>query len=145
MLGRLVLAIVISLLPWECSSVQPQPQPSASGWTEPAAYTFVFASTCGERAMLGQFRVQVEEGRPIGFEPIDATARAFRGPPSLMPTLAGLVSRVTDARSRGADRAHLTIDPTDGHPVSVLIDPARNTIDEEECYTITEYVPQPRS
>jgi hypothetical protein len=61
-----------------------------------------------------------------------------------MPTLAGLVDLVTDARAQAAHRAELTIHPTDGHPVTVLIDPEVNMIDDEECYVITDYVPQAR-
>jgi hypothetical protein len=159
MTRMIVLALVASLPVAACASVQPDPRATATnrvapseaafsspapsaGWMEPAAYAFVFDSECGERATLGRFRVHVAGGRPIGFEPIDATARQFRGPPDMMPTLARIVTSVTDARARGAARAELTTDPTDGHPVSVMIDPEVNTIDDEECYTITEYAPQ---
>jgi uncharacterized protein YceK len=161
MVDRRLLAVSgLILVMSGCGTVLPQPTPSPtnvessststpiaeaspSGWSEPAAYTFILSSQCGERAMLGPFRVNVEDGTTIAFEPIDEQARLFQGPPGIMPTLAGLIARAPDARARGADRVDVISDPADGHPVSVTIDMDAAAIDDEECYEISDYVPTP--
>jgi hypothetical protein len=70
MIRLTVLGLLATLSVAACASVQHDPRATATnqaepseaafpspatsaGWTEPAVYTFVFASACGERAMLG--------------------------------------------------------------------------------------------
>jgi hypothetical protein len=53
--------------------------------------------------------------------------------------LSGLFRRVTDARAAGAAVAQLVVDPVDGHPTRIEIDPDRNAIDDELCFSVSDY------
>jgi hypothetical protein len=112
-------------------------------WREPARYEFVVDSQCGERSLIGRFRVRVQDGKPIGFDRLDASARRFQGNVEELPTLAELLAAVSDARNRGASSVKLTSDPRDGHPTDVEIDWHATAIDDEECYRIAGYVVDP--
>jgi hypothetical protein len=108
-------------------------------WTEPAAYVFTFVSSCGERNLIGEFDVVVEDGIAIGYQPVDERAASFAGGIEDIPTLGLLWARAMEA-SQDAD-AILTLetDATDGHPTLIDIDWRPNAIDDEECYRIRHY------
>lgn len=112
-------------------------------WTEPAAYVFTFVSSCGERNLIGEFDVVVEDGIAIGYQPADERAASFSGGIEDIPTLGLLWARAMEA-SQDAD-AILTLetDATDGHPTLIDIDWRPNAIDDEECYRITSYLAYP--
>jgi hypothetical protein len=80
----------------------------------------------------------------VKVEGMDEPARRSlaAGPAGLVPTLAGLVDELAEARKEGADVARLESDPADQHPRRITIDPDRNAIDDEACYTISDYRPQ---
>jgi hypothetical protein len=161
--SRLAVALLASVLVAGCASVQPpsappaapsqvasaSPSPSSTesppaqaiAWVEPAAYTFTFESSCGERSLIGRFRVTVEQFRTVAFQGLDEAGRRYQGDPRSMPTLSTLVKEAEAAKARGASRAEVTTDPADGHPVDVIIDMDANMIDEESCYRILDYVP----
>lgn len=113
-------------------------------WREPAAYTFTVESACGERGFLGRFRISVAGGAVVKSEGLDEPGRRWlsAGPTDPVPTLAGLVAEVQTARKQSADVARLESDPVDHHPIRITIDPNRNSIDDEACYTISDYRPQ---
>lgn len=115
--------------------------PPAAAWQEPASYTYVLDSACGERALIGRFRITVQDGRVAAAEGLDepaqrmlATARS-----ETAPTLRQLLDELDRARQAGADVAEVVTDPADGHPTKITIDPSDNSIDDESCYTITEF------
>jgi hypothetical protein len=112
----------------------------ANGWIEPAAYTFKLESACGERALIGIFRVTVEDHRTVAFSGVDAAGIWFHGDPGSIPTLAAILAETADAKARNASRVDVTSDPLDGHPVDVSIDRIANGIDDESCYRISDYV-----
>jgi hypothetical protein len=116
------------------------PSESISAWHEPAAYHFVLDAECGERSLIGRFGVRVQNGKTVGMERLDASARRFQGNFDELPTLGVVLAVVADARNRGASTVKLTTDPTDGHPTHVEIDWEPHTIDDEECYEISGYV-----
>jgi hypothetical protein len=142
------------------SGATPSGQPA---WTEASSYSFVFASTCGERNLLGTFKVTVEDGVAVAYRPLDEQASRFPGSYRDMPTLASLMALVEEARTyqsldpagRSPDAEQsgvpgpspqeavvtLETDPVDGHPTYIHIDWVPNAIDEEECYRIEEYSP----
>jgi hypothetical protein len=37
--------------------------------------------------------------------------------------------------------ARVDVDPGDGHPVRITIDPDKNAVDDDLCYTISDYAP----
>jgi hypothetical protein len=43
------------------------------------------------------------------------------------------------ARADGAEEVVVDRDSTDGHPVAIRIDESKNAVDDETCYTISEY------
>lgn len=117
------------------------PTQTSTGWQEPTSYTYVLDSTCGERTLIGRFRITVEQGKVTNAEGLDDSAKraletSKSEPP---PTLWQLLDELDRARQAGADAAELTTDPTDGHPTKITIDPAANSIDDESCYAITEF------
>lgn len=122
-------------LPTPTSSATPE-------WREPAAYSFTLQSRCGERGLLGRFHVEVENGTVVAVEGLDEQGRttAANTPPEAMPTLADLLRLVAQARSNGADEVSLNTDPADGRPISIEIDWLANAIDDEECYTISDFI-----
>ena len=118
--------------------------PLAADWAEPHAYSFTYESGCGERNMLGTFEAQVEGGVVVGVKGLDDRSRqvvsTYR--PSEFPTLAAMLEKVRQARNE-ADAGHvrLTPDPTLAQPVTNQIDWIANAIDDEECYTVSEFAP----
>lgn len=119
------------------------PSPSAvPEWAEPAAYSFTLESRCGERMLSGRFHVEVEDGAIVGVDGLDEQGRTVAAsiPPEDVPTLADLLALVAEARSDGADKVNLVTDPADGHPVSVEIDWEAAAIDDEECYTVSDFL-----
>lgn len=137
MIGRRLVALFGVLLVSACASPPlPEPWASLSGATpspsQPQSQRPLWPGRslppigssllgCGERSLIGRFRMNVETGRTVWFEPIDKAPRLFQGDAEVVPTLAGLVARAVDAQARGADRVELRTDPADGHPVSVAI------------------------
>ena len=117
------------------------PSTTAFEWNEPASYEFTLDSRCGERLLIGRFRVAVRDHAVVGIEGRDSQGRTV-GPlidPNLVPTLAELLQLAKRARAEGADEAVVEFD-ADGNPASVRIDRDRSTIDDEECYTISNVV-----
>jgi hypothetical protein len=144
----LALGIVIGtsgILP-QGSDGSPTPQASASGpagWQEPDAYTFVMVSSCGERSLLGRFRVTVVGGMTTGYEALDEQAALFSGPASNVPGLGEMLRLVAEARDGGVADVSLVNDPDDGHPTEVSIDWLPDAMDDEECYVVSDYAPAP--
>ncbi|MEV6345652.1 DUF6174 domain-containing protein [Actinoplanes sp. NPDC051851] len=118
------------------------PEPTAAvAWQEPARYTYELESSCGERALIGRFRITVEQDEVTAAEGLDESGRWFvadaRSEP--VPTLGQLLDRVDRARQQGAAIAEVTTDPADGHPTRIDIDPDAGAIDDESCFSIAGY------
>ena len=127
----------------EATASAQSPSPSAAAeWVEPAAYSFTLESRCGERMLIGRFHVEVENGSVVNVDGLDDQGRTAAGviQPQDVPTLAALLDLVDEARSDGAARVNLSTDPVDAHPVEVEIDWQANAIDDEECYSISDFV-----
>jgi hypothetical protein len=113
-------------------------------WEEPASYSFVFNDRrCGggERDYLGTFRVHVVEGTTVSYEALDETAERFEGAAGDIPTLGELVELLRQAQTRPEASVEVSAHPIDGHPTRIYIDWITQAIDDEECYVISEYVP----
>lgn len=132
----------------EPSAVRPaasahSPSPAAAaGWVEPAAYAFTLDSRCGERDFIGRFAVDVKNGVVVAVEGLDERGQTATSvvQPADVPSLADLVALAAKARRDGADQVRVVTDPADGHPVSVEMDWIAAAIDEEECYTVSDFV-----
>jgi hypothetical protein len=111
------------------------------GWLEPANYSFTVESSCGERSLIGRFRVTVEGHRTVAFTGLDESGRRYPGDAGSIPTLGGILKEADDATAGNADSVNVETDPADGHPVSVAIDWRANAIDDEACYRVTDYDP----
>jgi Family of unknown function (DUF6174) len=113
---------------------------SPPAWTEPAGYKFSFASSCGEQALIGRFRATVSGGTVTETEGLDeAGKRALMlRIADLVPSLGQMVADAEQARADGADVA-IERDPADGHPTAIRVDPDPNGVDDETCYTISDY------
>jgi len=104
----------------------------ATPGTPPAGYSFVLTSSCGERSLIGMYRVRVEGDVVVRAEPIGR--RASRPALEDVPTIADLEARIEHA---GPD-AVVEVERDDtGLLTSVSIDPRQDTIDDEECYRVS--------
>lgn len=114
-------------------------------WHEPARYTFVLDSRCGEQPLIGRFQISVANGTVTAATGLDDAARnaLAGGRRDLIPTLGHLVNELDTAKHTGADIAQADLDPGDGHPTRIIIDPSKTAVDDELCYTISDYTPAP--
>jgi hypothetical protein len=119
----------------------PGPVPAPSAWVEPANYKFAFESSCGERALIGRFRVEVADGIVTRTEGLDEAGRRalMLRVADLIPTLGQMVAEAEAARARGADEVVIDRDPADGHPTAIRIDEEKNATDDETCITVSDY------
>lgn len=117
---------------------------SIPSWPAPDAYEFTLDSSCGERALIGEFRVVVEGGSVVEVEGLDESARAMLenrssdAVPDAVPTLSELLDQAADASEQGADAVEVQSND-DGRPTEIDIDWDTNAIDDEACYEITDY------
>lgn len=127
-----------------CAGPAAAPGPGVApppAWIEPANYKFVFEASCGERALIGRFRVEVADGvvdRTEGLDDAGRRALMLRVA-NLIPSLGTMVADAEAARAGGADEVVIDRDPVDGHPTSIRIDEEKNAIDDETCITISDY------
>ena len=122
-------------------SAVPSPSTAAFEWAEPPTYQFTVDSRCGERTLIGRFHIVVSDHAVISIEGRNRQGRVVASfiDLNLVPTLADLLERATQARAEGAQEAVVEFGP-DGNPSSVRIDPERSTIDDEECYDISNVI-----
>lgn len=129
----------------DASTSSPTPSSSfssfAESWKEPASYVYTLTSSEGERSLIGTFRVTVRDGKVAKAVGLDESARGVvKGAPEEVPTIRGLLDRLSRAHHEGADTAEAEYAP-DGHPVRITLDPEKNTVDDEESYVISGYQP----
>jgi hypothetical protein len=110
-------------------------------WDEPSDYLYTLDSGCGERSLYGTFRVTVRDGRVADWEPVgeNYTPRSVE-----VPSIGGLLDEAEQARESGADEVHVS-EADDGRPTSIYIDYDTRAIDDEVCYRIRDYQPEPAS
>ncbi|UQU64429.1 DUF6174 domain-containing protein [Couchioplanes caeruleus] len=139
---RLLPYVTPALLLGGCANAVPvAPAAAPVTWTPPAKYAFTLSSECGERALIGRFRVTVADGRVTGTEGLDQASRRalMLRIADLVPTLQKLEEEAATARRTGADVVRVDRDPADAHPVRISIDPSADAVDDEACYTIQDY------
>jgi hypothetical protein len=113
----------------------------AARWSEPDRYSFRLLSESGERSGLGEYRITVGNGKVVDVVGLDEQARrTVEEHPQDVPTLAGLLTTLREARESRADVARGVFAP-DGHPTEIHIDWQENAVDDEADYLITEYRP----
>lgn len=113
-----------------------------AAWEAPDYYRFDLASSCGERSLLGAFRLTVEDGVISRLEPLDDQAQRIVQDPELredVPTLTGLLDQARIAQDQGADVVEVIADPPDGRPTAINIDWNLNATDDEACYAVSNY------
>jgi len=118
------------------------PRGGAEIWLEPDSYAFTLESACGERDLIGTFRLTVVDGMVTAAEGRDEPGRRLlaQRKPHLMPTLTGLLNEARQAQRDGADVVETQVDPADGYPTKITIDHDRAALDDEACYTISDFV-----
>lgn len=130
-----VLILLIALA--GCGSPRASNVPS---WQAPDGYEFTLDSSCGERSLIGKFRVVVENGSVAEAEGLDESGRALfeHGFGDDVPTLSELLDQAATAEEEGADVVE--VEATDeGRPTAIDIDWDSNATDDEACYRITAY------
>ncbi len=106
-----------------------------------SSYEYTLTSSCGERALHGEFRVTVVDGAVTAVEPVDETATdTLSWVPTAgedVPTVSELLGRIADA----PDDVREAVFDADGIPTHVVFDPEPDAIDDEECYDLTDVQP----
>lgn len=106
-----------------------------------SSYEYTLTSSCGERALHGEFRVTVADRTVTAVEPLDETAtNTLSWVPTageLVPTVSELLGRIVDSPGDVREAAF----DADGVPTHVVFDPEPNAIDDEECYDVTDLQP----
>jgi hypothetical protein len=122
------------------SQLQPVVVAVPQAWEEPANYSFVVESTCGERALIGVFEVVVVEHKVSSATGRDSQAEAMleSGGLVFIPTIAEMLAEAAAAEEAGADEVTVTY-ADDGTPQLISIDYLVNAIDDEACYLISEF------
>ena len=102
--------------------------------TLPKSYTFTLTSSCGERGLLGDYRVTVRDEQVSAVENLDDD---YPYEPKLddVPTLQDIVDLAEAARPDAV--IEYVVDDT-GVPQSLILDPVPNGTDDEECYEVTD-------
>ena len=113
---------------------------SIPSWQAPDAYVFTVESSCGERSLIGKFRVVVEDGSVVEAEGLDEPGRALfeHGPGDEVPTLSELLDEAAAAQEEGADVVEVEV-TDEGRPTEINIDWETDATDDEACYEITGY------
>ncbi|MEV7995259.1 DUF6174 domain-containing protein [Streptomyces sp. NPDC086077] len=116
----------------------------AATWEEPSSYSYTLRSTEGERALIGTFRVSVEDGEVATAAGLDDSGRRVVGQNlDAVPTIGELLDELDQARQDGADTAEIEY-ATDGHPRRIVLDRDLRAIDDEAVYVISAYQPDAR-
>lgn len=105
--------------------------------TLPKSYAFTLTSSCGERGLLGDYRVTVRDEGVRGVENLNDD---YPYEPTLteIPTLQDIVDLAESAHPDAV--VECVVDDT-GMPRSLSLDPVPDGIDDEECYEVTDLVP----
>jgi hypothetical protein len=138
----LALAASTALALTGCGLASGSTTPADDTWKEPDSYAFTLESTCGERDLIGTFRLTVVDGMVTAAEGRDepGTRLLRQREPHQLPTLVGLVNEARQAQRDGADVVETQVDPADRHPTKISIDYDREAMDDEACYTISDFV-----
>ncbi len=117
------------------------PEIAGNDWDVPESYEFKVKSSCGERSLIGLFRIVVQNGYVAEAEGLDESGKALfkSGLGESIPTLEGLLEEAVEAQQVNADVLQVEFDPSDGHPTRINIDYNKDATDDEACYVITEY------
>jgi Family of unknown function (DUF6174) len=147
---RLTLALPIFVLALSCESSEPSrpsagegPETSTSTpaeWEPGSSYTYELDSSCGERSLIGEFRIEVRDGEVSSVEPLDESARSMieGGFEDDIPSIEELLTEARLARSEGADVVEVRR-ADDGRPTEIEIDYMKEAIDDEACYVIRRF------
>jgi hypothetical protein len=135
---RAAVVLSAALVLAACASdtyVDPEP------WFEPPNYSYLLTSMCGERLVIGTFWITVVDHEVVGVDARDPSAAALleHGGFDAVPTLQDLMTEYVEARDGEADVASVE-QASDGHPTSIEIDWSDEAIDDEACYTTSDYV-----
>jgi hypothetical protein len=99
----------------------------------PESYRFVLTSSCGERGLLGDYRVAVHRERVTSVENLNEDY-PYQPQPSEIPTLGDLLSMAESAAPQSVVK--FLVDGK-GLPKQLSLDPVPNGVDDEECYSVT--------
>jgi uncharacterized protein DUF6174 len=115
-------------------AAQPATQAASPTATLPESYRYVLTSSCGERGLLGDYKVMVRDGRVTSVANLNEDY-PYDPEPSEIPTLADLLDMARSASPEAV--VELTLDGA-GLPQSLSLDPVPNGIDDEECYEVSD-------
>jgi hypothetical protein len=107
-----------------------------------AYYSYVLDSGCGERTLIGRFRITVQDETVTSADGLDEPGQRFVRDigPDHVPTIDELWDELLQAAAEGAYEAHGDSDEALGYPTSITIDWQRSADDDEACYEITQFI-----
>ena len=138
-----VPALLLLSLAGACADPQASPgQAPPATWTPPAKYAFVLGSQCGERLLIGRFRVTVQDDRVVESVGLDDSSRRVLmvRMADVVPTLRKLEQEAETARQAGADEVRIWRGTVDAHASKIAVDYETHTICDGACYTIEDYM-----
>lgn len=122
-----------------CAGSDAEPAPSNlehAGGRLPPSYVYDLRATCGERDLLGDFRITVDHNHVRSARPLDGT-RMSGLKLEAFPTIADLIQMVEGGAEPEAD-VDVHVD-SEAVLVSVKIDHDPSAIDDEECYRVSNF------
>lgn len=109
---------------------------TATGWTEPAAYSFVVTAGCTLGFWNARYEVTVRDGEVASKVALNDQAR--RNPGFQPPTLGRLDRLITEIKT-GTEEVRGERDPVDGHPIAYGFDQQAMAVDAGVCYEVGDY------
>jgi len=145
--------VVVAVLVSACGGDASDPATDGAGvatsasavldWDEPAMYEYELQSDCGERTLIGSYRITVTDGEVTDVVAGDDAAAVVVADPvarTAVLTLGELLREAREAEASGADLVDIETDGgADGRPVRIEIDYDRDATDDEACYRVTAF------
>lgn len=136
------MAAVVMVTGCGSPSSDPAGRSQARTWESPGDYRYDLKSTCGEQALIGEFRITVEDSEVADVKGLDEASERLLGSQfaDVIPTIEELLEMADQAERDGAEMHNIEYD-SEGVPSLIEFDYSLNAIDDESCFVITNFKP----
>lgn len=111
-------------------------------WESPGDYRYDLKSSCGEQALIGEFRITVEDSEVADVKGLDEASERLLGSQfaDVIPTIEELLEMAHQAERDDAEMLNIEYD-SEGVPSLIEFDYSWDAIDDESCFVITNFKP----